>query len=67
MTIIPKLGFRIFALCHSTSKPTEDIKPFLSHLTNVSLEKLMDLGSASFKQREDFESEILPQLYPVTY
>lgn len=43
-SIIPKLGFRIFALCHQTSNPSDDIKPFMSLLSGVKLDKLMDLG-----------------------
>lgn len=31
-SIVPKLGFRILALCHQTSKPADDIKPFMTHL-----------------------------------
>ena len=44
-SIVAKLGFRIFALCHQTNRPTEDIKPFLNHLSHISLDKLMDLNS----------------------
>jgi hypothetical protein len=66
MTIVPKLGFRIFALCHSTTRPAEEIKPFMSHLSGVNLDKLIDL-TLSCEQREDFENEILPTLYPYTY
>ena len=66
MTIVPKLGFRIFALCHSTTRPAEEIKPFMSHLSGVNLDKLIDL-SLSCEQREDFDNEILPTLYPQTY
>jgi hypothetical protein len=68
MTIVPKLGFRIFALCHSTNKATEEIKPFMGHLNSVVLDKLIDLKSSNIcQQREDFESDILPLLYPLTY
>ena len=66
-SIVPKLGFRIFALCHQTTNPSDDIKPFMSLLTGVKLDKLMDLTSSTSLEREDFETEILPTLYPLTF
>ncbi len=66
-SIVPKLGFRIFALCHQTSNPSDDIKPFMALLSGVKLEKLMDLGHISSTEREDLENEILPSLFPITY
>ena len=44
-SIVPKLGFRIISLCHQTTKPSDDIKPFMVHLSPVHLDKLMDLSS----------------------
>jgi hypothetical protein len=47
---------------------SEDIRPFLNHLTNITLDKLMDLSkSHAFTQREDLETQILPTLFPFTY
>ena len=66
-SIVPKLGFRIFALCHQTTNPSDDIKPFMSLLGGIKLDKLMDLGAITFLEREDFETEILPNLYPLTF
>ena len=37
LTITPKLGFRLFALCHTTT-PGEDIKPFLNYLSPIKLD-----------------------------
>jgi midasin (ATPase involved in ribosome maturation) len=49
-SITPKLGFRIVALCqqgaHHASDSHQSIKPFLSYLHNITLDKL--------DQREDF-------------
>jgi hypothetical protein len=68
MTIVPKLGFRIFALCHSTNKTTEEIKPFMGHLYSIVLDKLIDLSSGNtYQQRDDFETDILLLLYPLTF
>ena len=64
---MPKLGFRIFALCHQTTNPSDDIKPFMSLLSGIKLDKLMDLGAISCSEREDFESEILSNLFPLAF
>jgi len=39
----------------------------MSLLEGVKLDKLMDLGSISCHEREDFETEILPTLYPMSF
>ena len=40
----------------------------MGHLNSVILDKLIDLTSSNMcQQREDFESDILPLLYPYTY
>ena len=54
MTIVPKLGFRLVALCHS-SKNTDDIRALLHYMHKVELKRL--------EQRGDFE-EILNAKYP---
>jgi hypothetical protein len=36
-------------------------------LNAVKLDKLMDLSTNSHLEREDFETEILPSLYPMTF
>eukprot|EP00347_Sterkiella_histriomuscorum_P024492 403330924 len=64
--IVPKLGFRIFALCQQKSSISqgagnfghEDIKPFLSHLIEINLEKI--------QSRSDFQ-EILMKKYESVY
>ena len=70
-TVVPKLGFRVFALYHHSTgsinqKQHEEIKPFLSHLGSVNLDKLMPLDTSN-DVRQDFEDEMLPSLFPTIY